>query len=81
MTQKKRESRGERWKDTQIQRDKKEESGVPRFLDFCVKTSGAQLCRLDAGGLRELASRYKPGINRLEFSTDTWAILNKAVEN
>lgn len=30
---------------------------------FCMATSGTQLCRLDAGGLRELASRYKSGIN------------------
>lgn len=31
--------------------------------------------------LRRIASRYKPGINRLEFSAAMWAILNKTTGN
>ena len=67
----------ERYKDTERQ---ERGSCFQGSLAFCVKTSGTQLCWLDAGGLRELASRYKFGINRLEFSADMWAILNKTGE-
>ncbi|EPY80937.1 hypothetical protein CB1_000775021 [Camelus ferus] len=50
------------------------------LLAFCVKTPGSQLCSLDAGGLREFAFRFKSSINRLEFSADVWAVMNKTGE-
>ena len=55
----------------------------PSFLHVCaiqffVKTSGPQLCWVNAGGLRELASRYKSGIHRLGCQL-TWAFKSKTV--
>ena len=71
----------ERGRKIQIWRDKREESCVQGLPGFLWEDIWTQLCWLDAGSLRELASRYKTGINRLEFSADRWAILNKTVES
>lgn len=50
---------------TGTERQERRKMPFQEFLGFffCMKTSGTQLCWLDAGGLRELASRYKSGID------------------
>lgn len=66
----------ERYKDAE--RQEKGELSPPGASWMFVCRHLAHSCAgLDAGGLKEFASRYKSGTNRLEFSADMWAALNK----
>lgn len=78
--QEERERGRERGRMIERYRETRGGSCLQGLLAFCVKTPGSQLCSLDAGGLREFAFRFKSSINRLEFSADVWAVMNKTGE-